>query len=271
MKSYYQDTPLDLITRWDRQPRIDFPEEEINKIAASIKQDGLIQPIVIRPTGQGAYLLIAGECRWRACGLAGIHEVETRVIECDDETALRLAGIENFIRNNLNPIEEALYYKQFKDEFHYQLADIGALVGKSTSTVSHTLRLLELPDTAQALIKKGRDGGLDIGHGKALLTAPNGLRTSLANMAAREGWSVRFLEKKAKDAAKRFNKDESPTRPDPNIASLERQLSDLLGAPVALKKSKDGTQIVIQCFSDEEIESVLDKITNNKRSVNEGL
>jgi ParB family chromosome partitioning protein len=196
-----RELPVDLITPNPQQPRRSFDEEPLVALADSLKQRGVLQPVLVRPLPGGTYELIAGERRWRAARLAGLESVPAMVRPHDDAESLELALIENMAREDLNPLEEARAVAALVEELGLTREDVGRRVGRSRVAISNLLRLLELPDEALALIE---DGTLSQGHGRALLMAPDhDTRRRLAREAAVHAWSVRQTETRARAAAGR--------------------------------------------------------------------
>jgi len=227
------DTPIELIRRNPEQPRRTFTEAELEALTSSIKERGVLQPILIRPAPDGdGYQIVAGERRWRAAQRAGLANIPAVIRELDDRQVLEIAIIENVQRADLNPIEEALGYRALIERFGRTHEGLGEIVGKSRSHVANTLRLLSLPDGVRIHVEEGR---ISAGHARALLTAENA--DALAERIIAEGLSVRQTEALAKGA------DERPGRPaarrdtserNPDIAALERDLADSLGLKVDL-------------------------------------
>ncbi|UXI68482.1 ParB/RepB/Spo0J family partition protein [Tahibacter amnicola] len=241
------------------QPRQAMDPERLEELAASIKAQGVIEPIVVRAEGD-RFELIAGERRWRATQLAGLAEIPALVREVDDRTVVAIALIENIQREELTPLEEAQSLKRLIDEFdltHQQVADA---VGRSRAAVSNLLRLMELPAEIKGFLEQRK---LDMGHARALLTLPEALAIGLARQAAEHGWSVRELEEAARVAQtepKFKPKLAGPPR-DPNIESLERDLSERIGARVAIAHGRGGRgKLVIRYHSLEELDGILGRI-----------
>ena len=232
------DTPIELIRRNPEQPRRTFTEAELESLTSSIKERGVLQPILIRPAPDGdGYQIVAGERRWRAAQRAGLAQIPAVIRELDDRQVLEIAIIENVQRADLNPIEEALGYRSLIERFGRTHEGLGEIVGKSRSHVANTLRLLSLPDAVRVHVEEGR---ISAGHARALLTAENA--GALAERVIAEGLSVRQTEALAKGPAERpartgGRKDTADRNPD--IAALERDLSDSLGLKVDLA-DKDG-------------------------------
>jgi ParB family chromosome partitioning protein len=193
-----RDVPVDLIAPNPKQPRRRFDEATLAGLAESVRQRGLLQPVLVRPVPGGTYELVAGERRWRAAQLAGLDVVPALVRAADDAQALEVALIENMAREDLNPVEEARACAALVEELGLTREEVGRRIGRSRVAVSNLLRLLDLPDEALALIE---DAALSEGHGRALLLAADHAdRRRLARDAAAHGWSVRVLEDKARTA-----------------------------------------------------------------------
>ncbi len=213
-----------------RNPRRHFAAAELDELASSIKERGVIQPIAVRPApgASGTFEIIAGERRWRAAQRAGIHDVPVVVLEVSDAEALELAIIENVQREDLNALEEAAGYSALGEEFKYSQDDIAKVVGKSRSHVTNMLRLLKLPESVQALVRRGE---LQAGHARALIGHPNA--EALARDIVARGLNVRQVEMLVREqpAARAPRK---PAVKDADTAALEKRLSDVLGLRVAI-------------------------------------
>lgn len=235
--------PLDQIAPNRRNPRRSFSDAELADLAQSIRQHGLVQPIVVRrrPAGEG-YEIIAGERRWRAAGRAGLKDVPVVVRDVDDRAALELAIIENVQRADLNPIEEAMGYQQLIEDHSYTQADLGQIIGKSRSHVANTLRLLKLPDPVREMLV---DGKLSAGHARALVTAAD--PAALARRIADEGLSVRQAEAIAQAPAGLGPAPRSgaPADKDADTKALETLLSNVTGLRVAITHKAKGGEIRI--------------------------
>jgi ParB family chromosome partitioning protein len=244
------------------QPRHAIAPEALDELAQSIKAQGVIQPIVVRPQGAG-FEIIAGERRWRAAQQAGLTQVPCLVRDVDDRTTVAMALIENIQREDLNPLEEASSLKRLIDEFDLTHQETADAVGRSRAAVSNLLRLLELPEPIRALLEAGR---LDMGHARALLTLPEAQAVRLAQDAASQGWSVRELEQavRGRSAAAASGKRGAGRRAgsaDPDIARLEQSLGELLCAPVSIRHGRAGAgQLVIRYHSPDELEGILERI-----------
>ena len=221
------------------QPRRHFDDAALDELAASIKTQGLLQPLVVRTVARGRYELIAGERRWRAAQRAGLTELPALVREVPEQTVLALALIENIQREDLSPLEEAQALQRLIEEFgltHQQTADA---VGRSRAAVSNLLRLLELPAPVRALLDTRK---LEMGHARALATLPDKLAVRLAEQAAAEGWSVRDLEAAARAAQTPSTVPRPAARKarDADLVALERELSERLATRVQLKAGRGG-------------------------------
>lgn len=244
------------------QPRKQFNEESLNELADSIKEQGLLQPLVVRPRGHD-YELIAGERRWRAAQLAGLHEVPVVVRDVDDRKALELALIENLQRENLNPIEEAQGYAQLLNQFNLTQEEAAVRVGKNRVTVTNLLRLLHLPTEVQGYL---RSNLLSTGHAKAILGCPSpDAQKQLAEQVIREGLSVRETEQLVADrlqsgpAPKSGLKNASvPTTPDVHVSAIQSRLEEKLGTKVLVKYRKGKGAVEIRFFTDEDLERLME-------------
>lgn len=239
------------------QPRTRMDAASLEELAASIRVQGLMQPILVRPLGEDRYEIIAGERRWRAAQMAGLSEVSTLIREIPDEAALAMALIENIQRENLNPLEEALGLQRLIDEFamtHQQAADA---VGRSRPAASNLLRLLQLAAPAQELLMSGE---IDMGHARALLPLAGALQVQLAQRVVQKGLSVRETERLVQYAL-REPKDSPPPKPDRDVLRLQDELADLLGAQVAIRANKRGAGKVLIEFGDlDQLEGILQRL-----------
>jgi ParB family transcriptional regulator, chromosome partitioning protein len=214
-----------------RNPRSHFAAAELEELAASIKERGVIQPIAVRPApgANGTFEIIAGERRWRAAQRAGIHDVPVVVLEVSDAEALELAIIENVQREDLNALEEAAGYQSLGDEFKYSQDDIAKVVGKSRSHVANMLRLLKLPESVQAHLRRGE---LDAGHARALIGHPNA--EALARDIIARGLNVRQVELLVREQPASSRAPRKPVVKDADTAALEKRLTDVLGLKVTI-------------------------------------
>jgi ParB family chromosome partitioning protein len=258
-----QQVAVDRIAPNPFQPRKDFTDEALAELTESIRAQGVLQPLVVRRRGEG-WELIAGERRWRAAQRAGLATVPVIEREVTDTEALELALIENLQRENLNPIEEALGFRQLIEQFHLRQEDAAAKVGKSRVAVANTLRLLKLPEEVQALVRKGQ---LSAGHAKAILAleAPEQQKLA-ASLVLRDGLNVRQTEELVNrllagatvtDATARPRRGKAVTR-DVHLADLENRLQARLGAKVTLRYRQGRGAVEIRFFSDEELERLLE-------------
>jgi ParB family transcriptional regulator, chromosome partitioning protein len=235
--------PIDLISANPNQPRRSFDEEALVGLAESIKVRGVLQPVLVRPVVGGRYELIAGERRWRAARIAELETIPAVVRRHDDAASLEVALIENMVREDLNPVEEARACAALVEELSLTREEVGLRVGRSRVAVSNLIRLLDLPDEALERIERG---DLSEGHGRALLLAEdNGARRRLARDAAAAGWSVRELEARAR-AAGEPPADSTPrtrgrtrTRLHPDQEAAITQIADELGAALGLDVDVD--------------------------------
>jgi len=259
--------PVDLLQRGRYQPRLDMRPESLQELADSIRAQGVVQPIVVRPlVAQKAgepirYEIIAGERRWRAAQMAGLHDIPAVVRIVPDEAAVAMSLIENIQRENLNPLEEARALDRLIREFgitHQQAADA---VGRSRAAVSNLLRLLELTDEVKSLVEQRQ---LEMGHARALLGLPQARQQSeVGALVAKKGLSVRETEALVKrmlahgDKANRKDDADDP-RPDANVTRLEQDLADKLGARVSLQHARTGKgKLVIAYNSLDELDGIL--------------
>ncbi|NYE30702.1 ParB family chromosome partitioning protein [Rhodanobacter sp. K2T2] len=251
--------PIQQIQPGKYQPRRHWNDEALDELAASIKAQGLIQPVVVRALGKDSYELIAGERRWRAAQRAQLSELPALVKIVPEASVPAMALIENIQREDLTPLEEADALKRLIDDFaltHQQAADA---VGRSRASVSNLLRLTELPASIKKLLDEGK---LDMGHARCLLTLPEHQAESLALEAARNGWSVRELEEAARRAqtVPKGKAKAAPAR-DPNIGDLERELGERFATRVELAQGRGGRgKLVIHYHSNDELEGILGKI-----------
>lgn len=247
--------PVDKIQKGKYQPRLSVDPEALQELADSIKAQGLVQPVVVRPIGQGQYELIAGERRWRATQIAGLHEIPAVIKDIPDQAAAAMSLIENIQREDLNPLEEANALDRLIHEFgltHQQTADA---VGRSRSAVSNLLRLLELNAEVKSLLDQR---ALEMGHARALLALPAGLQTMAAHKVANKGMSVRDTEKMVKSLlAPKDNKAKSRAV-SPEVQKLEQSLGEKLGANVQIQYNNKGRgKLMIEYNSLDELDGIL--------------
>ncbi len=245
--------PVDLISPNPRQPRRDFDADALKALADSLGEQGVLQPVLVRPRAGGTYELVAGERRWRAARLAGLEQIPAIVREREDAAALEAALIENMAREDLNPIEEARACAALVEELGLTRKEIGRRVGRSRVAVSNLVRLLELPDEVIELLQSGK---LSEGHGRALLIAEDhGARRTLAREAVERGWSVRLTEERARASNEPVaRRPERITHPDQEQAAGEiaQALTAALGADVRVRVTAAGYRAELAFASPEE-------------------
>ncbi len=261
-----QKIPVDLLQRGKYQPRIDMRQESLQELAESIKAQGLVQPIVVRPISEPSatqprrYEIIAGERRWRAAQLAGLQEIPALVRRVPDEAAVAMALIENIQRENLNPLEEARALGRLISEFEMTHASAAEAVGRSRAAVSNLLRLLELADEVKALVEQRE---LEMGHARALLGLEHRRQqVEVAMLVAKKKLSVRETEALVRrlQTGPQSLKEEA-VRTDPNIAKLETELAEKLGAKVRFQHASSGKgKLVISYHSLDELDGILSHI-----------
>ena len=252
--------PVEFLQRGRYQPRRNFDENKLQELADSIKAQGMVQPIVVRSVGDKSYEIIAGERRWRAAQLAGLAEVPVFIREVDDQTAMAMALIENIQRDDLNPLEEAVALHRLLDEFGLTHQEIANAVGKSRTTVTNLMRLLELAPEVKALVDERK---LDMGHARALLALKAGDQRKAANEVVRKGLSVRATEAlvKALLNPKPAVSKKAESSYDSDTRRLLDDLTDRLGAKVDLKQSGKGKGTLQISFNSlDELEGILEHI-----------
>jgi len=253
---------VDQILRGTYQPRVQFDEDALQELADSISSQGIVQPLLVRPVG-AKYELIAGERRWRAAQLAGLHEVPAVVREVPDEAAAAMSLIENIQRENLNPVEEAMALQRLTQEFGLTHEKLATTVGRSRSAVSNLLRLLELGDEARDLLDSGQ---LEMGHARALLGLSGKKQAKAARYVVSRELSVRETEKyvrklKSQSGASSSTKKSSKSSKSSDIKRLEMDLSDKLGAPVSVQHSSRGAgKLTISYTSLDELDGILEHL-----------
>jgi ParB family chromosome partitioning protein len=250
--------PIEFMQRGRYQPRRDMQPEALEELASSIRSQGIMQPIVVRPIEGGRYEIIAGERRWRACQLAGLDTVPALIREVPDESAAAMALIENLQREDLNPMEEALAMVRLQKEFELTHAEIAQLVGKSRTTITNLLRLTGLREEVQTLLE---NGDIEMGHGRALLGLPQEEQSAAASTVVSRGLSVRQTEA----LVRRLVEEKTSSKPqkslDPDIKQLQESLSERLGSPVAIQHSGKGRgTLSIKYSSLDELDGILNHI-----------
>jgi ParB family chromosome partitioning protein len=246
------------------QPRVDFPEQEINELSESIKALGVLQPILVRPC-QGSYQIVAGERRFRASVRAGLLQVPVLIKDLSDRDTFEVALVENVQRLNLNPLEEARGYQRLMDEFNLNAQEVAARVGKDRATVANLVRILKLPPAVQEYL---REGIITVGHAKAILTVKEpAAQTSLAQKVIDESLSVRALEA----IVSREVVLEEPKKPRvgkrieaSKFPEIEERLRNALGTKVTIRRSKKGGAVELHFFSDSELDRLIDILSTSR-------
>jgi ParB family chromosome partitioning protein len=252
---------IELISPNPEQPRTDMDESALAELADSIKKVGLLQPIIVRPMGEG-YQIIAGERRWRAARLSGLERVPVRVLSTNETESLEIALIENLQREDLNAIEEARGYKKLLSEFQMTQAELADKVSKSRSTITNALRLLDLPEEVQELVY---GGSLSAGHARAVLSVPDeSARIKLANRIVADGLSVREAESLARLLVA-GQAERAPRPPSPkSFKVVARKLRRMLGTNVRVRQGKDKCKIAIEFRTEEELERIYALLTEGE-------
>jgi len=245
--------PVSFLSPNPRNPRKDFDSAELDDLAASVKERGVVQPILVRPAAGGvnAYEIIAGERRWRAAQRVGLHDVPVVVLEATDREALELAIIENVQRTDLNALEEALGYQQLVDEHGYSQGQLAEVIGKSRSHIANTLRLLKLPESVQHYVRSGQ---LSAGHARTLVTLPD--PDGAARRIVEAGMSVREAEALAETGRRKAGGKRQPAAKDADTRALEKALSDTLGLDVAINHKPGGGEMRIRYKTLEQLDDV---------------
>ena len=249
--------PVDMIQRGKYQPRVDMHQESLQDLADSISEQGVVQPIVVRGIGEGRFEIIAGERRWRAAQLAGLHEIPAVVREVDDRGAIAIALIENIQRENLNPMEEARALKRLVDEFEVTHEEAAHAVGRSRAAVSNLLRLLDLEEDVKQMVEHGQ---LEMGHARALLALSGRKQVDAARRVVSGGMSVRATEALVK-SLQQSKPVQKTSAKNPDVLHLEARLSDTLGAQVLLHAGRNGKgKLEIRYNSLDELDGILEHI-----------
>ena len=251
--------PVDLIQRGKYQPRTDMHEEALEELSASIKNQGVMQPIVVRPISSDKYEIIASERRWRATQMAGLDTIPAIVKPVGDEAAIAMALIENIQRENLNPIEEAMALKRLQDEFELTQQEVADAVGKSRVTVTNLMRLIGLHIDVRRMLEHG---DLEMGHARALLALPDEQQTSAARVVSGKGLSVRQTEALVRRLTSESGTVKSQQASDPDIKNLEDNLAEKLGAKVMIQHTAKGKgKVVVKYNSLDELDGILAHIS----------
>lgn len=252
---------IDRIQRGKFQPRQNFDQDALQELADSIRSQGIVQPVVVRPEGSH-FELVAGERRWRAAQLAGLQKVPAVIRELDSKSAAAIALIENIQREDLNPLEEAQAFLRLIEEFDLTHQQVAQSVGRSRATVSNLLRLLDLAEPVKQQVNKGL---LDMGHARALLALIRHDQIEVAKLVVNRGLSVRETELLVKKtlASQGGGKKPPAVAVDPDIRRLETSLSEKLGANVKIKPGKKGSgQLVIHFHSSAELDGILEHLSS---------
>jgi ParB family transcriptional regulator, chromosome partitioning protein len=249
-----RDLPVDLIQRGKYQPRRDMDPQALEELASSIRAQGVMQPIVVRPIGEERYEIIAGERRWRATQLAGLDMIPAVIRDVPDEAAIAMALIENIQREDLNPIEEAIALQRLQQEFELTQQQVADAVGKSRVTITNLLRLMALPDDVKLLLERG---DIEMGHARALLGLPAEQQTAAARQVVARGLTVRQTEALVRQWLNP-RRDPGQVRGNPDIERLQQDLAERLGAQVSIQHGAKGKgKLVISYSSLDELDGVL--------------
>ncbi|SFX40026.1 chromosome partitioning protein, ParB family [Marinospirillum alkaliphilum DSM 21637] len=247
--------PIEQLRPGKYQPRRDMHPEALEELAASIRQQGIMQPVVVRPLGSGQYEIIAGERRWRAAQLAGLDAIPALVREAEDRDVIALALIENLQREDLNPVEEALALQRLQKEFELTQQQVADAVGKSRSGITNLLRLLQLQRDVRRMLEHG---DLEMGHARALLGLEENQQLDAARQVVAKGMSVRQTEALVRHLLEKPEKTNDKAPKDPDISRLEQQLQASLGAPVSIQHSSKGKgKLEIRYSSLAELDGIL--------------
>jgi ParB family chromosome partitioning protein len=254
-----REIPVDLIRRGKYQPRRDMDQEALQELAVSIKAQGVMQPIVLRPVGPENYEIIAGERRWRATQMAGLDTIPALIRDVPDEAAIAMSLIENIQREDLNPIEEAIALQRLQQEFELTQQEVADAVGKSRSTITNLLRLMSLQDDVRTLLEHG---DLEMGHGKALLGLAGDEQSVAGRTVVSKGLSVRQTEALVrKQVADKNKPPRQPGKLDPDVRRLQDDLAERLGARVQIQHSNSGKgKLILNYSSLAELDGILEHI-----------
>jgi len=254
--------PVELVRRGQYQPREDMRPEALEDLAASIRAQGVVQPIVVRPVTEGQYEIVAGERRWRAAQMAGLHEIPAVVRNVPDQAALAMALIENIQRENLNPMEESRALKRLLEEFELTHQEVAEAVGRSRAAVTNLLRLGELDEVVRDMLASGQ---IEMGHARAMLALPGERQVDLARRIVSRGLSVREVEqwvrreKRTGDKTGKASGNKPPL--DPDILQLQDELAQRLGAGVRFQHKASGKGSLVIEYNDlDQLEGILSRI-----------
>ena len=258
-KEELKQLPIDVLQRGKYQPRTHMDSEALDELAASIKAQGVVQPIVVRPLPAGGYEIIAGERRWRAAQRAGLETVPAVVRHIPDEAAIAIALIENIQREDLNPVEEANALQRLIDEFGMTHQRVAEAVGRSRAAVTNLLRLLALNDDVRKMLEEGK---MDMGHARALLSLPSSQQSQVAHQVVERGLSVRDTENLVRRLLERpATRKSAEAGMDPDVRALAGKLSEKLGAKVRIQHGSGGKgRLSIDYHSLDELEGILSRI-----------
>ena len=262
-KTPYKLLPIQKVEPNRDQPRQDFDEEELEALAQSLAEHGIIQPLTVRELDSGYYQIIAGERRWRAARMAGLTEVPVVVMEADDQKVMELALIENLQRQDLNPVEEAMGYRALMDDFGLTQEDAAQRVGKSRPAVANALRLLNLPD---AVLEKVRNGSLSAGHARALLSVKSEKKQlEIMQKVIALGLSVRQAELLCKNVSRERAPEKPVTLAVDYVSECEKQLSKHLGRGVKIVNGKRKGRFELEFYGPEDLQILLDALLKLKK------
>ena len=252
--------PIELLHANPQNPRKHFAEEDLNSLAQSLKDKGLLQPLVVRPKADGSFEIVAGERRWRASQRAGLHDLPVLIRDLDDKETLEIALIENIQRADLNPLEEARAYRQLMEQYEYTQQALADSIGKSRSHIANTMRLLNLPDATQKQIEGGE---LTAGHARALIATDS--PEELAAQIIKLNLSVRQAEDLAREQApagrRKASSSASPVEKDADTRAIEKQLTEAMGLAVSIKhKDNVGGQVIISYKTLDQLDEVIKKL-----------
>ncbi|HEY8567659.1 ParB/RepB/Spo0J family partition protein [Microbulbifer sp.] len=251
-----KELPIEFLQRGRYQPRRDFPQESLQELADSIRAQGIMQPIVVRPIGEHKYEIIAGERRWRAAQLAELDKVPALIRDVSDEAAIAMALIENIQREDLNPVEEAVALKRLQDEFELTQQQVAEAVGKSRTAVTNLMRLLTLTDEVRTFLERG---DIETGHAKALLGLAGDEQREAARMVVDRGLTVRQTEALVRRFQEQAGKPKAKKpEMDPNIRRLTERLAEKIGVPVSIDHGEKGAgRLVLKYTSLDELDGIL--------------
>jgi ParB family chromosome partitioning protein len=253
-----REIPVDLIQRGRFQPRRDMDPAALQELADSIRQQGVMQPVVVRPISEGRFELIAGERRWRATQMAELDRIPAIIRDVPDDAAIAMALIENIQRENLNPVEEAFALQRLQEEFGLTQAQVAEAVGKSRTTITNLLRLISLSEDVRVMLEHG---DLEMGHGRAMLTLEPEQQMQVARQVVAKSLSVRQTEALVRQIQQQKPDHKPKGQVDPNIRALQDDLAERLGARVSIAHGQRGKgKLVIEYTSLDELDGILGHI-----------